>query len=465
MLTPLLTECTKLMHQTTDTPATHSVRHTLVVGLGATGWSVVQHLMAQGQPVAVADSREQPPLLAQLRDQYADVAVFTGPFVDQVFAQADRLVVSPGVPLSTPQIQAALARGVPVVSDIELFARAVHTPVVAITGSNGKSTVTTLVGEMARACGICVAVGGNLGTPALDLLAQSAQLYVLELSSFQLASTHSLRAQVATVLNLSADHLDWHGDMASYAAAKAVALRGAQTVVLNADDPQVMAMPTSGQRQLFSLGPPATADDFGLRRVDGVDWLCRGPEHLLRADDLRIAGRHNQANALASLAIGSALGLPSNTMCDVLRSFPGLPHRTEFVAEIDGIRWYNDSKATNVGATIAALDGLYQADGGRAVVLLGGQSKSADFAPLTPILARCARAVVLFGQDQTQIAPCVPCARVAVTDLAAAVTQAARLAQPGDHVLLSPACASFDQFSGFATRGEHFRHLVQQQLP
>lgn len=436
--------------------------HTLVVGLGATGWSVVRHLRTQDQSVAVADSREQPPLLAQLRDQYPDVPVF--PFADQVVAQADRLVISPGVPRSTPRIQTALARGVPVISDIELFARAVRAPVVAITGSNGKSTVTTLVGEMARASGVCVAVGGNLGTPALDLLAPSVQLYVLELSSFQLASTHSLRTQVATVLNLSADHLDWHGDMASYAAAKAVALRGAQTVVLNADDPQVLAMPSSGQRQLFSLGPPATTDDFGLCHTEGVDWLCRGPERLIGADDLRIAGRHNQANALASLAIGSALGLSLDTMCDVLRTFPGLPHRTEFVAEIEGVRWYNDSKATNVGATIAALDGLYQAAGGRAVVLLGGQAKSADFAPLTPILARCARAVVLFGQDQAQIALHVPCPRIAVADLAAAVTRGARLAQPGDHVLLSPACASFDQFVGFAARGEHFRHLVQQRL-
>ena len=444
----------------------HHFRHTLVVGLGATGWSVVQHLVAQGQPVAVADSRDHPPLLAQLREQYADVPVFTGPFTDQVFERADRLVVSPGVPLSTPQIQSALTRGVPVISDIELFAQAVRAPVVAITGSNGKSTVTTLVGEMARASGISVAVGGNLGTPALQLLTQSAQLYVLELSSFQLASTHSLCAQVATVLNLSADHLDWHGNMASYAAAKAIALRNASTAVLNADDPQVMAMPISGQRRLFSLSKPATTSDFGVRCVDSVDWLCRGPEHLIRTADLRIAGRHNQANALASLAIGSALGLSLTTLCDVLRTFPGLPHRTEFVAEIEGVCWYNDSKATNVGATIAALDGLHQTNGGRAVVLLGGQSKSADFAPLTPVLARCARAVVLFGQDQAQIAPHIPdsCIQVAAENLSAAGTQAARLAQQGDHVLLSPACASFDQFSGFAARGEHFRHRVQQLI-
>ena len=442
-------------------------RHTLIVGLGATGWSVVQHLVAQGLSVAVADSREQPPLLAQMQDRYTDVTVFTGPFADPVFAQADRLVVSPGIPLSTPQIQAALARGVPVISDIELFAQAVHAPVVAITGSNGKSTVTTLVGEMARASGLSVAVGGNLGTPALDLLKQSAQLYVLELSSFQLASTYSLRTQVATVLNLSADHLDWHGDMTNYATAKAVALRNTQIAVLNADDSQVMAMPASGQRQLFSLNRPTTTDDFGLCCVKGVDWLCHGPKHLIRADELKIAGRHNQANALASLAISTALGLPMATLCDVLRTFPGLPHRTEFVAETAGVRWYNDSKATNVGATIAALDGLYQSEGGRAVVLLGGQGKSADFAPLTPILARCARAVVLFGQDQAQITPHIPdcCAQVTVTDLAAGVIQAARLAQTGDHVLLSPACASLDQFPGFAARGEHFRHLVQQQRP
>ncbi len=446
-------------------PEPPTFHHTLVVGLGATGWSVVRHLVALGEPVAIADSREQPPLLAQLREHYADIAVFTGPFADQVFARADRLVVSPGVPLSTPQIQAALTHGVPVISDIELFAQSVRAPVIAITGSNGKSTVTTLVGEMARASGISVAVGGNLGTPALDLLPQSAQLYVLELSSFQLASTYSLHPQVATVLNLSADHLDWHGDMAAYAAAKASVLRHTQTAVLNADDPQVMAMPTSGRCRLFSLDPPATNHDFGLRRIDGLDWLCHGTTPLVHSGELRLAGRHNQANALASLAIGTALKLPLDTLCQTLRTFPGLPHRTEFVAEKNGVRWYNDSKATNVGATIAALEGLHQTDDGRAIVLLGGQSKSADFSTLTPVLARCARAVVLFGQDQAQIAPHIPasCEQVAVRDLATAITQATRLAQCGDHVLLSPACASFDQFAGFAERGEYFRRLVQQQ--
>lgn len=448
------------MPQNTET---HKQYHnTLIVGLGATGWSILRYLVAKNEPVAVVDSREQPPLLTELRETYADVAVFLGAFNDAVFAQADRILVSPGISRNTPQLQAAIARGVPVISDVELFLQTVRAPVVAITGSNGKSTVTTLVGEMACASGIPVAVGGNLGIPALDLLDIKAQLYVLELSSFQLESTFSLAATVATVLNISADHLDRHGDLAQYAATKSSILNKANIAIYNADDPAVMAMPGPEQRLFFSLERPEQPNTLHIQRLNGMDWLSQDHQPLISAQDIRIPGRHNQANALASLAIGTALNLPLEAMLKVLRTFPGLPHRTAFVSEINGVRWYNDSKATNVGATIAALDGLYQPKGGRAVVLLGGTGKEADFAPLTPVLARCARAVVLFGQDRQQIAPHVPntCEIAVVDDLATAVTQAATLAQPGDHVLLSPACASFDQYSGFAERGERFSTLV-----
>ena len=446
-------------------PEIHTQYHnTLIIGLGATGWSVLRYLVAKGEPVAVVDSREQPPLLTDLRDQYADVAVFLGEFNDQIFAQADRIIVSPGISRNTPQFQAALARGVPVISDIELFLQAVRAPVVAITGSNGKSTVTTLVGEMARASGIPVAVGGNLGTPALDLLDAAAQLYVLELSSFQLESTFSLAATVATVLNISADHLDRHGDIAQYAATKSTVLHNAKFAIYNADDPAVMAMPGPKQRCFFSLNASDIPNTLNLRQINDQPWLRQDHQPLIAAQDIRLPGRHNQANALASLAIGTALDFPLDTMLEVLRTFPGLPHRTQFVAEINGVRWFNDSKATNVGATIAALAGMHQSGAGRAVVLLGGTGKAADFSPLTPVLARCARAAVIFGQDQHLIAAHVPdtCTLIRVDDLAAAVAQAAKLAQPGDHVLLSPACASFDQFSGFAERGDRFCTLVKQ---
>jgi UDP-N-acetylmuramoylalanine--D-glutamate ligase len=392
------------------------------------------------------------------------VAVFLGDFNDQVFAHADRIIVSPGISLDTPQIQAALARGVPVISDIELFLQAVHAPVVAITGSNGKSTVTSLVGEMSRASGIPVAIGGNLGTPALDLLDAAAQLYVLELSSFQLESTFSLQATVATVLNISADHLDRHGDLARYAATKSIALQNAKFAVFNADDPTVIAMSGPEKRFYFSLQTPQNDLTFGIRQIDGADWLCQGTKPLLATQTLLLPGRHNQANALASLAIGTALEIPLDSMLQVLETFPGLPHRTAFIAEINGVRWFNDSKATNVGATIAALEGMHQTDGGRAIILLGGTGKAADFSPLTPTLARCARAVVLFGQDRELIKPHVPnsCTLANVEDLATAIIQAANLAQPGDHVLLSPACASFDQFANFAERGDQFSAWVQQ---
>jgi len=448
--------------------ATHNDQQlrTLVVGLGATGLSVARYLLAQGVRVAITDSREQPPGLEQLQAEHPDLAVFLGSFDDAVFAQADLLVLSPGVPLATPQVRAAQARGVSVVGDIELFARAARAPVVAITGSNGKSTVTTLVGEMAKACGRRVAVGGNLGTPALDLLADDVELYVLELSSFQLETTYSLQAAVGTVLNVQADHMDRYPDIETYAEAKSVVLRGAGLGVYNADDARVMGMSGSDDAWFFTLGVPQGDKMFGVRRIDAREWLCHGEQALLAAQELRIPGRHNMANALAALAIGTALGFGLEQMCTVLRSFPGLPHRTEFVAETGGVRWYNDSKATNVGATEAALRGMHRAEGGRAIVILGGDCKGGEFDQLTATLAECARGVVLIGRDAEQVRPSVPraCAVAHAADMHEAVARAAEMAETGDHVLLSPACASLDMFRDFAHRGDVFRNTVRRFL-
>ncbi len=439
---------------------------TLVVGLGVTGLSVARFLMRQGARVAIADSRAEPPQLDRLQQEFADVAVFLGPFEDAVFEQADQLVVSPGVPLSTPQIQAAMERGVPVLGDIELFAQVAQAPVVAITGSNGKSTVTTLVGEMARAAGCEVAVGGNLGTPALDLLADDVELYVLELSSFQLETTHSLHTAVSAVLNVSADHMDRYPDLQTYADAKARILCNAGLGIFNADDPMVMAMQGSQDAWFFTLGESHSEKHFGVCAFDGEDYLCRGGEPLLAARELLIPGSHNRANALAALAIGTALGFRLERMRQVLARFPGLPHRCEFVGEIDGVRWYNDSKATNVGAAMAALQGLHVPQGGRAVIILGGDCKEGAFGDMRAALAECARAVVLIGRDREQIRPVIPedCAVRDAADLEQAVALAAAMAAPGDHVLLAPACASFDQFRNFIQRGDRFRGLVRRMM-
>ncbi len=443
-----------------------SAAKTLIVGLGATGLSCVRFLARQGVQLAVADSRSEPPGLDELNAEYPDIAVFLGPFEDQPFDTAERLVVSPGVAVSTHQIDAARRRGVPVVGDIELFAQHVAAPVVAITGSNGKSTVTTLLGDMAKASGVQVAVGGNLGTPALDLLHDDVELYVLELSSFQLETTHSLQAAVATVLNVSADHMDRYASVDEYAAAKERVLHGAGVGVYNADDPRVAAMGGADDAWYFTLGESQHDKMFGICSLDGDEYLCRGEQPLLAVHELRMPGLHNRANALAALAIGSALGLDLTAMLDTLRSFRGLPHRTEFVAESVGVIWYNDSKGTNVGAMVAALRGLDCGDDSRTVLIAGGDCKGADFSELADVLEGRVRGVVLIGRDADEIAAVVPAsiARAHADDMDDAVAQAAALALPGDRVLLSPGCASFDMFSGFAERGERFMQAVRRQL-
>ena len=437
---------------------THPIAKTIVVGLGVTGLSCVRRLAAQGVPLAVADSGDAPPGLAELQRAFPDIPVFLGPFDAALLASADRLVVSPGVPVATTEIAAAAAQGVELLGDIELFVREANAPIVAITGSNGKSTVTTLVGEMAKAAGIAAGVGGNLGRPALDLLAEPVELYVLELSSFQLETTRSLRAAIATVLNVSPDHMDRYPDVETYAAAKARIFANAGVGVFNADDPLVTAMGGVDDRWTFTLGPAVGDKAFGLMAVDGQVMLCRGAEPLLAADALRMPGRHNQANALAALAIGTVLGLDRDVMLEVLQRFPGLPHRTEFVAERDGVRWYNDSKGTNVGAAVAALRGLHRGDHGRTVLIAGGDCKGADFAALGAVLGECARAVVLLGRDAARIAAVVPPGMACETaaTLEDAVARAASFARPGDRVLLTKGIA----VEGTAIIATEFRQLL-----
>jgi UDP-N-acetylmuramoylalanine--D-glutamate ligase len=422
-------------------------------------------------PVAITDSRNDPPGLNELRQELPDIALFLGGFDPAAFAVAEQLVVSPGVPMSEPLIQQAVARGVPVIGDIELFARAAKAPVVAITGSNGKSTVTTLLGAMLRDAGVKAAVGGNLGDPALSLLHGAVELYVLELSSFQLETTFSLQPKVAVVLNISPDHLDRYRDLQAYVDTKATIYRGAEGTVFNRDDPLVMAMCGGGSGEiLFTLAAPA-AGEFGVRTHRGERWLCHGTERLIRAAALKIPGTHNLANALAALAIGTLLRLPREAMLCTLAGFAGLPHRTQFIKESASVRWYNDSKGTNVGACAAALEGLAGGDGTRTVLIAGGVGKGADFAPLAPAVARYARAVILLGQDAPLIAKALGDALgdkvplIQARDMDDAVLLAAGCAEPGDRVLLSPACASFDMFKDYQQRGEMFVDAVARLIP
>jgi UDP-N-acetylmuramoylalanine--D-glutamate ligase len=330
--------------------------------------------------------------------------------------------------------------------------------VAGITGTNGKSTVTTLLGRMAQRAGLAVRVGGNLGEPALDLLASGTALYVLELSSFQLENTSHLACRAATVLNVSADHLDRYASIGEYAAAKARIFARCDTAVVNLDDPLVMAMPRAARRTLsFSLRA-AVGADYAVAMHDGAWWLTRGAEPLLPVARLRIKGLHNAANALAALALGEALELPRAAMLDELTEFAGLPHRSQWVAEVRGVSYVNDSKGTNVGATLAAVGGM----AGPLVMIAGGDGKNQDFAPLAAAFRGKVRHAVLIGRDAPLLARALAgvCTLETCTTLPAAVQAAARAAQPGDTVLLSPACASLDMFRDYTQRGAVFAAAV-----
>ena len=500
----------------------------LVLGLGETGLSMLRWLNAQGAQLRVADSRNEPPGLTEAGQYVAAGQIFCGVFNDALSEGIDLIAISPGIPLSDPFVQRAVARGIPVAGDIELFAQQVrgqHAPagipplsptlsdgttshstrltrdvsqvagyregrggerekqplILAITGSNGKTTVTAMVEHLCKAAGKDVAAAGNISPAVLDVAMQRGgeqpEIWVLELSSFQLETTFSLNADAATVLNVSEDHLDRYAGIDEYAAAKARIFQGsrpphltlARTVsgvqVLNRDDARSMKMALPGREVVtFGMDAPPGERDFGVERDGGYIWLAQGKQRLLKASELQVAGLHNVANALAALALCRAIGLPLSLLLDALRNFKGLPHRVERVVEIDGVTWYDDSKGTNVGATVAALQGL----GCKAVLIAGGEGKGQDFAPLNSAVAQHARAVVLIGRDAPLIETAlhgsgVPLVRAA--DMNDAVQQAARLARRGDAVLLSPACASFDMFRNYAHRAEVFVAAVRELTP
>lgn len=437
-----------------------------IIGLGKTGISCVKYLMAQGKALIAMDTRLDLPDIAGLRQAYPTLPILLGPLDEGQLLQADEIILSPGISLQTPAVAQAIAKGIPVCGDIELFTRLVKAPILGITGTNAKGTVTTLIGDMLRCSAIPVQVGGNIGTPVLDLLDQpEPAYYVLELSSFQLETAYSLKPKVATILNLSEDHLDRHGTMQAYLAAKQRIYSQCEIAVWNRDDKQTYPI-FPGKKQLsFGLSKP-NSDALGIQKYKGQNWLSHGNERLLAVDELRIKGRHNWANALAALAFGYALNLPQAAMLQALRDFRGLSHRCEWVGEARQVNWYNDSKGTNVGATLAAIEGLGHAIKGKIILIAGGLGKGADFKPLRTPIAEYTRAAILMGRDAPLLANALTSTTLLyhVDSLKNAVALADDIAEPGDVVLLSPACASWDMFRDYNDRGEQFKRAVQEVL-
>lgn len=433
----------------------------VVVGLGQTGLSCARYLARNQECFKVIDSRQNPPGLHQLKAECPDVELELGEFSEATLINATQLIVSPGVDQQHPAIRKAVASGVPVTGDVDIFAQAITAPMIAITGSNAKSTVTTLVGEMAKADGVNVAVAGNIGLPVLDLLNEPpAGLYVLELSSFQLETTNNLGAEVATVLNLSLDHMDRYTSMADYLQAKQRIFQNCRQAVINDDDSaSSIDLPDNVKQWHFGL-VENRACEFGVSVFEGVRQLTFNGEPLMPVSDVKIAGDHNVSNALAALALGHAAGLSMQAMLSALRTFPGLPHRCQWVAEKRGVNWYNDSKGTNTGACIAAVKGL--GGKGKIILLAGGQGKGADFSVLREPLSTSAKLAILFGEDAHLIDIALNNAvlTITVSSMEDAVKLADEKADSGDVVLLSPACASFDMFRNFEHRGEVFMNCV-----
>ncbi|MCK5871916.1 MAG: UDP-N-acetylmuramoyl-L-alanine--D-glutamate ligase [Methylococcales bacterium] len=429
----------------------------VIVGLGITGFSVVRFLKYYQFQVTVIDNRDHPAMAAQLQNDFPKIELITGKFNNNDFKDASHLIVSPGLSLNEAVIKRSCANGAKIISDIDLFALATETPIVAITGSNGKSTVTTMLGEMAESSATKTALGGNLGTAALNLLDKKVALYVLELSSFQLERTHQLNAAAATVLNISEDHLDRHSTLESYIFEKTKIFNGAGAMILNQDDAIVRGMQCQARKTYtFSINKLA---DFHIKKTIKGDYFSYKNRDLLPCTDFPLQGLHNRANVLAALALGYAVNLTLDKMCNALKTFKGLSHRMQTVAHIKEVTWVNDSKATNVGACIAALEGF-----SRTVILLaGGDAKGADMTELTASVHRSVKEVIVMGKDalliERALKASVPIHQAQT--MAEAVKKAHQIAVSGDTVLLSPACASLDQYKNYQQRGESFIAAVR----
>ncbi len=436
----------------------------LVAGLGKTGLSIARYLRRNNKTFVVFDTRQDAPSLAEFKAAFPDIPVHLQTVPDEVLSQVTDIIASPGLSLDTPFIKQAISSGISVYGDIECLARETHAPIVAITGTNGKSTVTTLVGEMAKAAGFNVAVAGNIGTPVLDMLDDEHQydLWVLELSSFQLDLTYSLSPIVSTILNVTPDHLDRHHTLDAYVQAKQRIYHQAKVALYNREDALTLPHETTEQNVISFGGDVSQVGNWGLINQQGTVYLAKGVDCLMPVESLLIKGVHNWLNALAACALAEAAGISQQYIITVLKTFAGLPHRCQWVRSLDGVEWINDSKGTNVGATISAINGIGGAMQGKIVLIAGGQGKGADFDELTQPIADFVRSVVLIGEDadkmEAALVNVVPIVRASTLDNAVALARTC--AKPGDVVLLSPACASLDMFRDFNHRGELFASSV-----
>ena len=431
-----------------------------ILGLGASGLSVVRHCQRLNLPCEIFDTRQIPPGLAELEQQHADIPIHLGPLNAETLLSAAKIIISPGLNPENPALTRARAAGIPIIGDIEWFATLATAPIIGITGTNAKGTVTTLLALMLQTAGKKVLVGGNIGTPALDLLLEPVpDYYVLELSSFQLETTVSLRALASVMLNISDDHLDRHGTMENYLAAKQIIHQGATFCIVNRDEPATWPNKIVPGYS-FGRSEPLTAQECGLRLIDGELYLACGEQNLLATKQMHIKGRHNALNALAALALGFSLGLAKSAMIEALITFPGLEHRCQFIGEYQHVSWYNDSKGTNVGATLAALIGLGTTK--NLILIAGGVGKGQDFSPLIKAIQAYCRTVIVLGEAASQLAALFKdvAETISVDSLAEAVVLAKQLATAKESVLLSPACASLDMFKNFEDRGEQFVKLV-----
>ncbi|MFC3033058.1 UDP-N-acetylmuramoyl-L-alanine--D-glutamate ligase [Pseudoalteromonas fenneropenaei] len=429
-----------------------------VLGLGVTGLGIVRFLLAHGIVPKVVDSRTAPPGAAWLSQQGVEIEAVFGDLAEACLPNCDMLIISPGIPLYEPNVAKAIAAGVEVIGDIELFARLNTKPVIAVTGSNGKSTVVSLATAVLKAAGYKVGLGGNIGTAALDLLALDADIYVLELSSFQLETTTSLRCKSAMILNVTEDHMDRYPDFAAYRDAKLRIYQHAERVVVNADDANTyFALTPDPQQEQVTVS--LTRGDYCVEIAEGKAHFSALGQVCFATNELALLGGHNQFNALAVMALLAPFAVPVGVFKETFASFVGLPHRCQFVAEVNGVRYINDSKATNVGAAIAAIESLADTLG-KLVLIVGGDAKGADLAPLGKVLRQHCKAVFSFGQDGAQFLALHPEAQL-VANLDEAVQRAQQIATPGDQVVLAPACASIDMYSNYMARGEHFVQLVE----
>ncbi|AJC50392.1 UDP-N-acetylmuramoyl-L-alanine--D-glutamate ligase [Coxiella endosymbiont of Amblyomma americanum] len=435
---------------------------TVIVGLGKTGFSCAKFLAERNQSFAITDHRKEPPQLEKLVRFYPRTELALGKLSENLLCKAKQIILSPGVPLSEPIIAKQIAMGKPVISDIELFAQVTKKPIVAITGSNGKTTVTTIIELMMKLSGINAITCGNIGRPVLQQIYLDPEYYVLELSSFQLETTFSLKPYVATILNISEDHMDRYVSLAEYIRAKQRIYNSCAIPVINADASNIYKN-FSFKKRLLSFGFWNRAD-FSLVSYKGSIFIAYRGHKVLSVKELKLHANHNIQNALAALALGTAVDIPIDIMCKVLRNFTGIQHCCQWVRKYKGVDYYNDSKGTNVSATQAAIVSLGNAMKGKLILIAGGKGKGADFFALKSVVKRYVKQVVLIGEDTPRLESALHgCTKILrAFSMEEAVKRSSDVAQPGEGVLLSPACASYDMFKNYAHRGNVFSKIVKE---